>query len=126
MLNRIVRIGIHARPFSAGRIYPTVGGTGVIRRKPKIATPSPEIALTGSCLCGAIRYTLSCRIPGFTMCHCSQCRKASGTAYAANASVPTLAFNLLKGFEELKEYESSPGKMRAFCGNCGSPIYARL
>jgi hypothetical protein len=36
------------------------------------------------------------------------------------------AFVLLAGQDVLREYESSPGKLRAFCSNCGSPIYAYL
>src|SRR6185503_8193507 len=58
------------------------------------------------------------------LCHCQMCRKASGSAFASNASVERGAFRLLAGGESIQRYESSPGKSRCFCRNCGSPIYA--
>lgn len=79
---------------------------------------------TGSCLCGGIRYQFDGGVTRIGLCHCSMCRKASGTAYAANAPVPRTAFQLLQGAELLKAYASSPGKRRWFCANCGSPIYS--
>lgn len=79
---------------------------------------------TGSCLCGGIRYQFDGGVTRIGLCHCSMCRKASGTAYAANAPVPRTAFQLLQGAELLKAYASSPGKQRWFCANCGSPIYS--
>jgi hypothetical protein len=54
-----------------------------------------------------------------------QCRKASGSAFAANAPARAKYFQLLVGEELLAEYESSPGKFRAFCSRCGSPIFSR-
>ncbi len=80
--------------------------------------------LTGSCLCGNIRYQFDQPVSRIGLCHCQMCRKASGTAYAANAPVPRGEFRLLSGMEWLKAYASSPGKKRWFCGNCGSPVYS--
>ena len=79
---------------------------------------------SGSCLCGAIRYEIVGVIVGINYCHCRQCRKASGTAFATNAAVDRVALRLLKGAEQLKGFQSSPGKTRYFCGDCGSPIYS--
>lgn len=81
--------------------------------------------LRGSCLCGGVRYALTAPLTEIGLCHCQQCRKANGSAFAANAPVPAAAFRLLAGAELLQAYESSPGKQRAFCGHCGSPIYSR-
>ena len=81
--------------------------------------------VTGSCLCGNIRYEYSGRLGPVTMCHCSQCRKSSGTAFATNSQVDESSFEILEGKDLIKEYESSPGKKRAFCNNCGTPIYSR-
>jgi hypothetical protein len=53
------------------------------------------------------------------------CRRASGTAFAANAPVRAKYLEWLAGREAIAEYESSPGKLRAFCSKCGSPIYSR-
>ena len=80
----------------------------------------------GSCLCGRIRYEISGEPGDFGYCHCTSCRKASGTAHAANSPVDRANFRLLGDADTLREYESSPGKIRTFCSTCGSPIYAYL
>jgi hypothetical protein len=78
----------------------------------------------GSCLCKSVRYQVTGPLGDFGYCHCTSCRKASGSAHAANAPVDRSNFQLLGGAETLREYESSAGKWRAFCSRCGSPIYA--
>ena len=92
---------------------------------PKLA---PELAShhRGSCLCGGIAYEVSGALGDFGYCHCTSCRKASGSAHAANAPVERAQFQLTRGAELLHEFESSPGKLRAFCSRCGSPLYAYL
>jgi hypothetical protein len=80
----------------------------------------------GSCLCQDVRYEIRGDIGDFGYCHCTSCRKASGSAHAANAPVDRDSFVLHSGRESLREYESSPGKFRVFCSRCGSPIYAYL
>lgn len=81
--------------------------------------------LKGSCLCGGIRYEIDAELEAVSNCHCGQCRKASGAAFASNASVPAGSFRFVAGAELLKEWESSPGKRRCFCGRCGSPLLKR-
>jgi hypothetical protein len=84
--------------------------------------------MLGGCLCGAVRYRYEGPLGGelgmVTLCRCGQCRKAHG--YGA-AVAPALAagFEITAGADQLREYESSPGKKRAFCGTCGSPLYSR-
>ena len=80
--------------------------------------------MKGSCLCGAVRYRLEGSFLGINYCHCRQCRKASGTAFATNGALPVTDFMLDSGADVLRAYESSPGKRRHFCGVCGSPIYS--
>ncbi|HEU4576606.1 MAG TPA: GFA family protein [Polyangiaceae bacterium] len=80
----------------------------------------------GSCLCGNVRYELTGELGDFGYCHCTSCRKASGSAHAANAPVARACFRLSSGSDTLREFESSPGKWRAFCSRCGSPLYAYL
>jgi hypothetical protein len=58
-------------------------------------------------------------------CHCSACRRASGSAFAVNGSVAKSDVSWPSGLDRLREYESTPGKFRAFCSGCGSPVYAR-
>jgi hypothetical protein len=80
----------------------------------------------GSCLCGTIRFEIEAPLGPFGFCHCNTCRKASGTAFTANVSVPRDKLRFLSGEETIRRYESSPGKFRCFCPNCGSPIYKEM
>ncbi len=81
--------------------------------------------LRGSCLCGGVRYVCSGPLRQMARCSCIQCRKASGAEFATNAMVAQGSFQLLAGRDLLREFESSPGQMRVFCGRCGSPVYKR-
>ena len=81
--------------------------------------------LEGGCLCGGVRFRIDGKLGPAGFCHCKQCQRASGAAFAANAPARTRYFQLVTGSELVSEYESSPGKFRAFCRRCGSPIYSR-
>lgn len=80
--------------------------------------------LKGSCLCGQVRYEYDGNITEISMCHCSQCRKAQGSAYVAVSPVDASKLRLVAGAELLKEYRAVPNKARVFCAHCGSPIYS--
>ncbi len=80
----------------------------------------------GSCLCGRITYEIHQELSDFGYCHCRSCQKASGAAHGANAGFDRNSFVLRDPDRLLREYESSPGKRRAFCSNCGSPLFAYL
>lgn len=82
------------------------------------------MALKGGCLCGGVRYEYDGDITEISMCHCSQCRKAHGTAFLAVSPVESAKFRITDGKALLKEYRSMPVKARVFCSNCGSPIYS--
>jgi hypothetical protein len=80
----------------------------------------------GHCLCGAVRYEIDGELAGIQLCHCATCRRAQGGAFAANLPVDAANFRLVAGEDRLKAFESTPGKQRMFCGDCGSPIISRL
>ena len=79
--------------------------------------------LTGRCLCGAVRFEIEGALGPVIYCHCSMCRRAGGSAFAANASVRKDAVRILSGRELLTEYKSSPTSYRQFCSRCGSPLF---
>ena len=81
--------------------------------------------IKGSCMCGAVRYEYEGRFGTITICHCSDCRKAQGSASVIAAPIDVADFRWTAGQELITEYESSPGKKRAFCSRCGSPLYSR-
>jgi hypothetical protein len=57
-------------------------------------------------------------------CHCQTCRKTHGSAFSTVTTVPRDRFRWTKGEDLLRGFESSPGKQRYFCSNCGSHIVA--
>ena len=83
--------------------------------------------LTGSCLCGAIRYTVSARVTELRACHCTHCQKSSGAAGSVNAVLPSEAFRLTQGAPKRYAGKADSGRTlyRYFCGDCGSPIYSQ-
>lgn len=80
---------------------------------------------TGSCLCGTVRYEIRGEFGAGFYCHCTRCRKASGTAFASNAVVAADDFVITSGAETLKTFVADTGLHRSFCGNCGAPIISR-
>ena len=79
----------------------------------------------GGCLCGAVRFEIGGPIRNIVYCHCSRCRKAQGSAFAANGIVRAEEFRFLSGADALTAYESSPGQKKYFCKACGSPIMSK-
>jgi hypothetical protein len=80
--------------------------------------------LTGSCLCGNVAYEVDAGPGTIVHCHCATCRKTHGSAFSTVTTVPRDRFRWTKGENLLRGFESSPGKQRYFCTNCGSHIVA--
>ena len=79
---------------------------------------------SGKCLCGCVQFQISGPISSIIHCHCSLCRKSSGTAYATNGFVYKADFIITEGTDNLTSYETKPGMYRHFCTTCGSPVYS--
>ncbi|QTL35253.1 GFA family protein [Pseudoalteromonas viridis] len=77
-----------------------------------------------SCLCGAVKLVLSGAITSIIHCHCSLCRKSSGTAYATNGFVNRADLKIVSGEDQIREYAFKPGRLRHFCGVCASPLFS--
>ena len=83
---------------------------------------------TGSCLCGTISYTLSSPPKSSVLCHCKNCKKASGSSFAANDWHALSDLTINSGSSTLKTYiddslNSTGNIQRQFCGKCGSPMF---
>jgi len=84
-----------------------------------------EMKVTGSCLCGSVQYEIKGDSTAFYHCHCTRCRKATGTGHASNIRVsPETGIHWLKGEELLKRYKVPEAEryFTNFCSNCGSPM----
>lgn len=80
--------------------------------------------IAGRCLCSAVEYEVNDNFKYSGFCHGSDCRRFSGSASSAMAGIALEEFSLLKGEESLKRYIKSENTVLAFCGNCGSSLYA--
>lgn len=78
--------------------------------------------ITGSCLCGAVRFAVKPPFTAFRYCHCSRCRKASGSAHASNLFVPRAQFSWLAGETEVKRFDVPDAQRFSvwFCSHCGT------
>lgn len=75
----------------------------------------------GSCLCGAVRYTVDGPLRAVVACHCQQCRKQSGHFFAATDAAD--ADLTIEEDGALRWYAASQDAMRGFCGTCGSSLF---
>jgi hypothetical protein len=80
--------------------------------------------IKGSCMCGEVKYAIHGNIGSITHCHCTTCRKAHGSAFSSVSAVQIDDFKFTSGENLIKCFQSSPDKVRCFCSNCGSHIYA--
>ncbi|MGY0216168.1 GFA family protein [Endozoicomonadaceae bacterium StTr2] len=78
----------------------------------------------GSCLCGAIKVEINGPITDIIHCHCSLCRKSSGTAYATNGFIQAESLKVIDPEQQLRYFERKEGRRRHFCSNCASPVYS--
>ena len=87
--------------------------------------PAP---FSGGCLCGAIRYESRAE-PLFSInCHCRDCQRTTGTAYAPVLAVPRDALRISQGEPTYYTSQSDSGETvsRGFCPECGSGIFSKL
>lgn len=81
-------------------------------------------SIKGSCLCGKIAFLVEGKVGPAGQCHCSRCRKVSGTD--GNAVFYTAAgnFRWLSGEDQIRTFlvPNTDGWQSTFCGNCGSPL----
>jgi len=89
-----------------------------------MADKDNEVISKGSCLCGEVSYELTGHLGIFQYCHCSRCRKFTGSAHCANMFVRPAQFKWVSGEALLGRYEPSDTKHFAtvFCTNCGSSM----
>lgn len=78
-------------------------------------------AITGGCICGAVRYQVNGSLRPVIACHCEQCRRFSGHFVAATATRKNY-FQLLNA-SGLKWYSYQSGLRQGFCQNCGSSLF---
>ena len=82
--------------------------------------------IDASCHCGAITYEAELDPEAVGICHCTDCQALSASAFRTIGVVKAGDFRLLTGSPKIyiKTGDSGNKREQAFCGNCGSAIYA--
>ena len=78
--------------------------------------------MQGKCLCGEVRFELSGELPNLYQCHCSLCRKVTGSSANAAFRVERTQLRWCAGEQLVHKYESESGFKSHFCSRCGSPL----
>ena len=99
------------------------------------ASPPPPSVLSGTCACGQVMYESSTLPISVTLCHCIECRKASGAPFltfglfhntALKWSAPSLDGDLpIKITASPVSEQGVSMAVRGSCGNCGSPLFMK-
>ena len=98
---------------------------------PTNATSISEQLQKGSCLCKAITYELRGAPVSRNVCHCSNCKKQTGTAFFSTGSYKQEQLNILSGQSSIKTYQDKDkatdaaggSLVRQFCSECGSTLF---
>ena len=75
----------------------------------------------GSCLCGAVAFTVDGALSPPSACHCGQCRKQSGHLWASAVTDQDKLHFISR--KTLNWYRASGTARRGFCGACGSFLF---
>ena len=86
-----------------------------------------NVPFAGGCACGAVRYECSAEPTLALNCHCKDCQRATGTAYASGLFVPGDALRITQGAPKYHDTTADSGNVtsRGFCRECGSPLIAK-
>ncbi|THH35372.1 GFA family protein [Aliishimia ponticola] len=78
---------------------------------------------TGQCLCGAVSFRVSGAFESFYLCHCSRCRKDSGSAHSANLFSTVARITWVSGEDRIKTFRLPKSQhIKSFCADCGSAL----
>jgi hypothetical protein len=84
---------------------------------------NPNRMLSGECLCGDVRYLVQDSFCYALNCHCSQCRRATGSAFKPFGGIERSKFSVIKGQESISIFGEENGH-NANCRRCGSYLYS--
>jgi hypothetical protein len=80
-------------------------------------------AMTGSCLCGGVRFEVTEPFERVTACHCVSCKKISGGAGTVSGRARADTIRILEGRDLIRTYQPGEGSAKSFCSQCGSNLF---
>jgi hypothetical protein len=85
-----------------------------------------DLPISGSCLCGGIRFEISEPLSNAGYCHCTRCQKRTGTGSSAQARIGSHTFRIVQGEELVKGWRHPDGGFeKCFCRECGAHLFSR-
>jgi hypothetical protein len=84
-----------------------------------------DLHLTGGCLCGGVRFEVTEPLLSAGYCHCTRCKRRTGTAASAQARIAPGSLHITAGEDLVRAYEPPDGFWKAFCSACGSALWSR-
>lgn len=88
--------------------------------------PDEDAPLTGRCLCGAVRFSISEPLLGAAYCHCKRCQRLSGTGFSISGVTEPGSFEIMQGDEAVGTYRpEDDGWHKNYCSECGSQLFSR-
>ena len=79
--------------------------------------------LTGTCLCGGVRFAVRVPFERVIVCHCASCKKISGGGGTANGRARSSDITILEGDEQVTTYQPAEGSAKSFCSRCGTNLF---
>ena len=84
----------------------------------------PVAPLTGSCMCGAVRFRISAPLVQAEYCHCKRCQRRTGTAFSASGLTAPGSFSIVKGEDAVGTYRPGDGGWhKSYCAECGGHLF---
>ncbi|QPC87211.1 GFA family protein [Mesorhizobium sp. NBSH29] len=81
--------------------------------------------LRGACLCRAVGFSVNDAFDYAMNCHCSNCRRTTGSAFKPIAGIRTAHLSVTKGAEAIMRFGESQNH-DAHCARCGSLLYSSV
>jgi hypothetical protein len=88
-----------------------------------VSAKSTKGTLTGACYCKAITYIVADEFEYALICHCTECQRATGSAFKPFGGIPVSKLTVTSGSTEITRLGDEQGH-NAFCQRCGSLLYS--
>jgi hypothetical protein len=85
----------------------------------------PKFPLTGSCLCGGVRFEVSEPPIAASYCHCTRCQRRTGTAASVQVRIVPGSLRVTEGEDLIRAFKPEDGFPKEFCSSCGSALWSR-
>ena len=86
---------------------------------------TPNLPLTGGCLCGGVRWAVHAPLESSWYCHCTRCQRRTGTASSVGARIKPGSMEIISGAELVREWAPPDGQVKCFCAECGGQLWSR-